>query len=85
MVHNGGPRSPRDAPGSLEPRQESVLAASPLSKPAATPEFKHVIDVYKHRDQTVTCVCGWHGSSASPDGQPSEWNAHLFAVRGKKR
>jgi hypothetical protein len=30
-------------------------------------------------------VCGWHGSSASPDGGPSEWNAHLFAVRGKKR
>jgi hypothetical protein len=62
-----------------------MLAASPLSKPIPTPEFKHVIDEYKHRDQTVTCVCGWHGSSASPDGQPSEWNAHLFLVRGKKR
>ena len=62
-----------------------MLAASPLSKPVPTPEFKHVIDEYKHRDQTVTCVCGWHGSSASPDGGPSEWNAHLFLVRGKKR
>ena len=62
-----------------------MLAASPLSKPVQAPEFKHVIDEYKHREQTVTCVCGWHGSSASPDGGPSEWNAHLFAVRGKKR
>jgi len=54
--------------------------ANPIAEP-----FKHVIDEYKHRDQTVTCVCGWHGSSATPDGQPSEWNAHLFLVRGKKR
>jgi hypothetical protein len=33
----------------------------------------------------VTCVCGWHGSSASVDGQSSPWNAHLVEVRGKKR
>ncbi|MET1231711.1 MAG: hypothetical protein ABWY52_02525 [Candidatus Limnocylindrales bacterium] len=48
--------------------------------------LKHVIDVYKHRDQTVTCVCGWHGSSASLDGSTtSPWTAHLVEVRGKKR
>ena len=29
--------------------------------------IKHVIDVYRHRDQTITCVCGWHGSSAPGD------------------
>lgn len=63
------------------------MNSRPPVKPAngAVEPFKHVIDEYKHRDQTVTCVCGWHGSSATPDGQPSEWNAHLFLVRGKKR
>ncbi len=74
-----------DPPGRNHPRQEPALAASPLTKTVPEPEFKHVIDEYKHRDQTVTCVCGWHGSSATPDGQPSEWNAHLLLVRGKKR
>jgi hypothetical protein len=48
--------------------------------------LKHVIDVYRHRDQTVTCVCGWHGSSAAADGSTtSPWTAHLVEVRGKKR
>jgi hypothetical protein len=44
-----------------------------------------VIDEYKHRDQTITCTCGWHGSSAQIDRGPSEWTAHLIEVRGKKR
>jgi hypothetical protein len=44
--------------------------------------FKHVIDEYKHRDQLVTCTCGWRGSSASPDGINSEWKAHLVEMRG---
>jgi hypothetical protein len=47
--------------------------------------LKHVIDEYKHRDQKVTCVCGWHGSSAIADGGQSPWTAHLVEVRGKKR
>ncbi len=47
--------------------------------------LKHVIDVYKHRDQTVTCVCGWHGSSATADGGASPWTSHLVEMRGKKR
>lgn len=61
------------------------MAASPLSKPVPTPEFKHVIDEYKHRDQVITCTCGWRGSSATIDRGGSEWTAHLFEVRGKKR
>jgi hypothetical protein len=44
-----------------------------------------VIDEYKHRDQTITCTCGWHGSSAQIDRGPSEWTSHLIEVRGKKR
>jgi hypothetical protein len=47
--------------------------------------FKHVIDEYKHQAQTITCTCGWHGSSATQDRGGSEWTAHLFEVRGKKR
>jgi hypothetical protein len=42
---------------------------------------KHVIDEYKHRLQQVTCVCGWQGSSASPDGISSDWKAHLASTR----
>jgi hypothetical protein len=42
---------------------------------------RHVIDVYKHRIQQVTCVCGWQGSSASPDGVTSDWKAHLASTR----
>ncbi len=61
------------------------MALTPPAKPGITPEFKHVIDEYKHREQTVTCVCGWHGSSVAIDGQASAWTAHLISVRGKKR
>ena len=66
--------------------QESSLNSRPPVKPAVTNEpFKHVIDEYKHQAQTITCTCGWHGSSASPDGRGSEWTQHLFEVRVKKR
>jgi hypothetical protein len=43
--------------------------------------FRHVIDQYKHREQEITCTCGWRGSSASPDGHTSEWKTHLAATR----
>lgn len=67
--------------------QESPLNSRPPLKSAtpAVEPFKHVIDEYKHRDQTITCTCGWHGSSATIDRGGSEWTAHLFEVRGKKR
>jgi hypothetical protein len=59
----------------------------PPVKPAngAVEPFKHVIDEYKHQAQTITCTCGWHGSSATVDRSGSQWTAHLFEVRGKKR
>ena len=57
----------------------------PPVKPATVEPFKHVIDEYKHQAQTITCTCGWHGSSATLDRGGSEWTAHLFEVRGKKR
>ena len=41
------------------------MNSRPPIKPAAANEpFKHVIDEYKHQAQTITCTCGWHGSSA---------------------
>ena len=57
----------------------------PPVKPTTVEPFKHVIDEYKHQAQTITCTCGWHGSSATLDRGGSEWTAHLFEVRGKKR
>ena len=68
-------------PGSLPvnpnpPKSAALLTEEPL---------KHVIDQYVHRLQQVTCVCGWRGSSATNDGQTSEWTSHLLAVRGKRR
>lgn len=59
----------------------------PPSRVALTDEpLKHVIEQYRHKEQMVTCVCGWRGSSATaPDGHASDWNAHLVSVRGKKR
>ncbi len=66
--------------------QESPLNSRPPVKPAIANEpFKHVIDEYKHQAQTITCTCGWHGSSATIDRGGSEWTAHLIEVRGKKR
>jgi len=56
----------------LQPRRPPGRADEP---------FRHLIDEYKHRLQTVTCTCGWHGSSASPDGRTSEWKEHLAATR----
>jgi hypothetical protein len=58
------------------------------SRPAAnatTEPLKHVIAEYKHQAQTITCVCGWHGSSLSTDGRTSAWTAHLAANRSKPR
>ena len=53
----------------------------PVKPPVANEPFKHVIDEYKHAAQTITCTCGWHGSSATIDRGGSEWTAHLLAVR----
>jgi hypothetical protein len=44
-------------------------------------ERKHVIAEYRHRHQEVTCVCGWIGSSAMPDGRTSDWSRHVAASR----
>jgi hypothetical protein len=63
----------------------------PTNQAAGTPAgvpLKHVIAEYKHGAQTITCVCGWHGSSAPIDGngpnRGSEWTAHLAANRPRK-
>jgi hypothetical protein len=56
----------------------------PAAQPATEP-LKHVIAEYKHQAQTITCTCGWHGRSSSPDGRTSEWTAHLAANRTKPR
>jgi len=60
-----------------------------LSRPASRtgePEpLRHVIDQYKHREQTITCVCGWHGSCAANSTGGSDWTTHLNQFRTKRK
>ena len=49
---------------------------SPVDQPP-----RHVIAEYKHRTQTVTCECGWHGSTASALGERSPWQEHVAEHR----
>ena len=53
-------------------------------KPAPDAPFKHVIAEYRHRTETVTCECGWQGSTATVHTQTSDWNLHLAANRTAK-
>jgi hypothetical protein len=43
--------------------------------------LKHVIAEYRHRAQSVTCVCGWEGSTETTDGRTSPWSRHVAANR----
>ena len=52
-----------------------------LNKPE--PTRKHVIDEYRHKAQTVTCLCGWHGSTATVLGETSDWATHVKENRGR--
>ena len=60
-----------------------------LTRPAnrtGEPEpLRHVIDEYKHREQTITCVCGWHGSCATNSTGGSDWTTHLNQFRTKRK
>jgi hypothetical protein len=69
----------RTIPGTM------TVPPRPGVAPRAPEPLKHVIAEYKHQAQTITCVCGWHGSSASADGRSSEWSAHVAANRTKPR
>jgi hypothetical protein len=90
---NGRPPASPLRPTSTPTAASSVRSSSPLRSgsplrpPARTEDvpFKHVIETYVHRDQTITCVCGWHGSCAPGDRGASPWTAHLQEFRTKKR
>lgn len=79
-----GPAAARE---SQEARVNPRSSAAPSSRnaPAVEPPFKHVIDNYVHKDQLITCVCGWHGSCAPGDRGASPWTEHLSLYRTKKR
>ncbi len=62
---------PTRPPTSLPPRR-------PPSEPDPR---KHVIADYRHREQQVTCVCGWVGSSQSSDGRTSSWSRHVAEAK----
>jgi hypothetical protein len=46
---------------------------------------RHVIAEYKHRAQTVTCECGWYGSTATIPGERSPWQSHVADNRPVRR
>jgi hypothetical protein len=53
-----------------------------LTRPAVVQDGpRHVIAEYKHRAQTVTCECGWHGSTASAPRERSAWQDHVAEHR----
>lgn len=65
------------ANGTMRPSRPSAqLANEPL---------KHVIAEYKHQAQTITCVCGWHGSCATNATGGSDWTVHLNQFRTKRK
>ena len=47
--------------------------------------LRHVIDTYRHKDQLITCVCGWHGSCATNSTGGSDWTTHLNQFRTKRK
>jgi hypothetical protein len=69
-----------DRPRTLSPGPLNLRPRPPVNEPP-----KHVIAEYVHKAQSVTCVCGWEGSSASPDGRTSDWTRHVMANREGKR
>jgi hypothetical protein len=69
-----------DRPRTLSPGPLNLRPRPPVNEPP-----KHVIAEYVHKTQSVTCVCGWAGSSASPDGRTSDWTRHVMANREGKR
>ena len=62
----------RAAPGLIERdrRHGDPPTGLPPRRPPSEPDpRKHLIADYRHREQQVTCVCGWVGSSQSTDGR----------------
>jgi len=59
---------------------QRIERPTPVNEP-----LKHVIAEYKHREQTVTCACGWRGSSATGDANQSAWSSHVAVNRTTKR
>jgi hypothetical protein len=57
----------------------------PSSRSTEPEPLRHVIDEYKHKDQTITCVCGWHGSCATNATGGSDWTTHLNPFRTKRK
>ena len=91
-ILNGPTSCPRrGAPDAAYVPRSSPLNGRPLSLSRPTnrtgePEpLRHVIDQYKHREQTITCVCGWHGSCATNQTGGSDWTTHLNQFRTKRK
>jgi hypothetical protein len=69
-------------PGTSLPALRFNGGRVPPPEPGAP--LKHVIEQYRHAQLLVTCVCGWHGSTASPRGEKSAWDSHKASFRVPK-
>ena len=63
----------------------SLRSPSAAGGKAGAAGERHVIEEYKHREQTVTCVCGWHGSTAAGPSERSDWQLHVAQYRTRSR
>jgi hypothetical protein len=84
--HTVAPAACAPAERSFDARRHSIVSMNLPRKVATADEpFKHVIAEYRVREHFVACVCGWSGNAPGKVSSPDDWNAHLLAVRGRRR
>src|SRR4029079_14682896 len=81
----GAPRAYPDVPRGLPLNCLPLSLHRPANRSIEPEPLRHVIDEYKHREQTITCVCGWHGSCATNSTGGSDWTPHLNQFRTKRK
>jgi len=79
------PRSGPTCPGAHPLNGRPLSLTRPANRTGEPEPLRHVIDQYKHREQTITCVCGWHGSCATNSTGGSDWTTHLNQFRTKRK
>ena len=59
----------------------NVWSKRPPGAPVEPTAVRHVIDEYRHKTRTVTCMCGWVGGSEGVLGGKSAWTEHVAEMR----
>ena len=66
--------------GTATPDRAAPAAAAERARPPQARDRR-----LPARELQVTCVCGWVGSSQSPDGRPSSWSRHVADAKQEGR